>query len=619
MNSSVYASVAPRSSPKWPISNWVILSAWVLFAGSYVVVSFFGSRGATLTAYGDITQAGVALFAVVGLAVNARRASTRTKTFWLLLALGCGMWFTGQLVWTYFEVYLHHEVPNPFLGDVVLFLHPVPMMAALALHPDIRREGVNVWVRHLSFALLLVWWVYLYVFVVIPWQYVAPDVAQYGISYDRLAMIENLILATGFAVLMSRAKGKWKSIYAHLFSASVLYAAGSYATNVAIDDHMYYTGSPFDIPLVASFLWYGTAGIWAKKERPVQEEAIYSGEEINSWPARIAMVAVISIPLMAIWSEFWSSNSLPVGRFRFAVTQITLVVAALLIALRQSLVDRDRLRLIGSSQTAVENLRQFQTQMVQTEKLVSLGQLAAGAAHEINNPLTGILGYSDLLFDDPTLGERQRALADKIRTLTRRIRTLITNLLSFARQVPSEKTDLDVNLILANSVHLSNLDLRGIPVEVVTIPEKDIPPVFGDANHLLQVFFNLISNAVDAMEEVGGGKLILKTGYDSTRVLIEVSDTGPGIKALHQVFDPFYTTKPVGKGTGLGLSICYGIVQDHGGQIECFNRTEGGATFIVALPHTRAGLAGHTEAVEAEQELRRSLASDSQAAIIARK
>lgn len=607
MDSMAYPTAAPGPSRRWPKPNWILLSAWVLLAGSYTVLSLTVPKGQALTTYGDISECVVSLFATICLALNAKVNRGRTRTFWLLIALGCSMWFAGQLVWTYFEVILRKEVPNPFLGDVVLFLHPVPMMAALALHPDTRREGVNVHVRHLSFMLLLVWWVYLYVFVVIPWQYISPNVAQYGWSYDHLAMVENLILNAGFVLLMKKSSGRWRSIYMHLFVASVLYTAGSYVTNVAIDSHMYYTGSAFDVPLVVSFLWFGTAGILAFREMPIAIEGA-GIEDSSPWPGRIAMAAVITIPLMALWTEFSNSTPGDVHRFRLGVTQITLVVAALLITLRQSLVDRDRLRLIDASQTAVENLKQFQAQMIQTEKLVSLGQLAAGAAHEINNPLTGILGYSDVLLDDPTLGERQRALADKIRTLARRIRTLVTNLLSFARQVPSEKADLDLNLILANAVHLSNLDLRGVPIEVSMIPEKELPSVFGDANHLLQVLFNLISNAVDAMEESGGGHLMLKTGYDSTRVIVEVSDTGPGIKAPRQVFDPFYTTKPVGKGTGLGLSICYGIVQEHGGQIECFNRPEGGATFLVTLPHTRAGLAGQSDATETEQRLSQNLA-----------
>jgi signal transduction histidine kinase len=135
-----------------------------------------------------------------------------------------------------------------------------------------------------------------------------------------------------------------------------------------------------------------------------------------------------------------------------------------------------------------------------------------------------------------------------------------------------------------SALHLSNLDLRGKKIEVETLADMEMPPVRGDANQILQVFFNLMSNAVDALEEVGGGKLLIRTSHTSERAVVEFSDSGPGITSPHQVFDPFFTTKPVGKGTGLGLSICYGIVQEHGGRIECFNRPEGGATFVVELP-----------------------------------
>ncbi|MGH9757245.1 MAG: sensor histidine kinase, partial [Candidatus Acidiferrales bacterium] len=424
----------------------------------------------------------------------------------------------------------------------------------------------------------------LYMFVVIPWQYISPDVMRYGLSYDHLAVIEDLILTVGFAALWKRVRGPWREIYAHLFCASLLYAVASYVTNRAIDDLTYYTGSIFDLPLVASFVWFGTAGIVAHRLKPAPEIVEAPSHETNRWAARVATAAVLSVPLMALWSLLRSSDLPDVRTFRIGVTQGALVLIALMMFLRQSLVDRDRLRLLAASHQSFENLKQFQYQMIQTEKLVSLGQLAAGAAHEINNPLAGILGYSDLLVDDAALGERQRAVADKIRTLARRIKTLVTSLLSFARQVPSEKTQLNVNTIVASALHLSNLDLRGAPIDVANVADPDIPLIYGDANHILQVLFNLISNAVDAIDETGGGKLTVRTAHDPQYVRIEVSDTGPGIKSPQQVFDPFFTTKPVGKGTGLGLSICYGIVQDHGGRIECFNRPEGGATFVVELP-----------------------------------
>jgi signal transduction histidine kinase len=565
-------------------TGWALAAGWVLLVGSYSIVALTLPNGRGLTAFGDIVQCLAATFACGGLILNWGAAEKRTRVFWVLLSLGCLAWLTGQLIWTYFEVDLRQSVPNPFIGDVILFLHPVPMIGALALKPHDKRDDLNVHIGYLDFSLLLVWWVYLYLFVVIPWQYIAPNVLAYGWSYDHLAAIENLVLTVGFAVLITKARGAWKEIYAHLFSASLLYAAGSYITNRAIDRMDYYTGSPFDLPLVASFVWFGTAGIMAYRLKPSRETVSSRSNLSKKWAAVLAMTAVFSIPLMALWS-LWSTRNPPDMRmFRIGVTQVTLVVVALLIAMRQRLVDHDRIRLLDASHESFENLKHFQAQMVQTEKLVSLGQLAAGAAHEINNPLTGILGYSDLLVDDPTLGERQRVVAEKIRTLSRRIKTLVTSLLSFARRVPTEKLALDLNQVIASALHLSNLDLRGKHIEVRTDVDHALPQIFGDANQVLQVFFNLISNAVDALEEVGGGTLVIRSSHAHGKLSIEFSDTGPGIKSPQHVFDPFFTTKPVGKGTGLGLSICYGIVQEHGGRIECFNRPEGGATFLVEFP-----------------------------------
>ena len=460
---------------------WALTLSWVLLVGSYTVAALTVHNGPGLTAFGDVVQCLAAMFACGGLILNWRTTEKRTRVFWVLLTLGCFAWLVGQTIWTYFEVDLRQSVPNPFIGDVILFLHPVPMIGALALKPHDKRDDLNVHIGYLDFSLLLVWWVYLYLFIVIPWQYVAPNVLAYGWSYDHLAAIENLSLVVGFAVLITKARGAWKEVYAHLFSASLLYAAGSYITNRAIDRMDYYTGSPFDLPLVASFVWFGTAGIMAYRLKPPREVSASDGDRSKIWAARLAMTAVFSIPLMALWS-LWSTRNPPdVRMFRIGVTQVTLMVAALLIAMRQRLVDHDRIRLLEQSHESFENLKHFQAQMVQTEKLVSLGQLAAGAAHEINNPLTGILGYSDLLVDDPALGERQRVVAEKIRTLSRRIKTLVTSLLSFARRVPSEKLALDLNQVIASALHLSNLDLRGKHIQVQNEADPDLPHIYGDA------------------------------------------------------------------------------------------------------------------------------------------
>jgi two-component system NtrC family sensor kinase len=266
------------------------------------------------------------------------------------------------------------------------------------------------------------------------------------------------------------------------------------------------------------------------------------------------------------------------------VTLVAVCGGAALVFLRQHRVDQERLRLVGELKSSLENTKRLQSQLMHTEKLASLGQLAAGAAHEINNPLTAILGYSDLLIEESTAGERARGLGEKIREQARRTKELVTNLSSFARRVPAEKQLLDLNTVLSSAVQLRTLDLRGKNIRIELKSPAVLPAVRGDPNQLLQVIYHIISNAVDAMESGGGGVLTIRAMREKSNVAVEFSDDGPGIREPERVFDPFYTTKPVGKGTGLGLSICYGILQEHGGQITCKNRPDRGCTFRVELP-----------------------------------
>jgi two-component system NtrC family sensor kinase len=229
-------------------------------------------------------------------------------------------------------------------------------------------------------------------------------------------------------------------------------------------------------------------------------------------------------------------------------------------------------------------MKRLQSHAIQSEKMVALGQLVAGAAHEMNNPLTSILGYSDLLANDPALSDAPREMAGKIGNQARRTRRLVQNLLSFAQQSPGEKKPVNINALLTNAVQLRELDLMSHKIELMVDLEESLPGVWGDPNLLLQVFFHLMNNAVDALSEIGGGKVTVRTHREKNAVIVEVTDSGPGLKDPSRVFDPFYTTKPVGKGTGLGLSASYGIVQDHQGQINAHNRPQGGAVFVISLP-----------------------------------
>src|SRR3989442_5298750 len=571
--------------------GWVA-AVWAVVLGGYALAVMVLRPGQALTSFGDVVQCFIPLLANTGMLLNAGAHHWRRNVFWMLLALGCMFWMFGQFQWTYYEVYLRKPLPQVYLGDMVFFLRGIPVMAALALRPHHRRGDLRLRFEYLYFVMLLMWWIFLYVFFVFPWMYATPSASQYNYNYLLLANIQNLIIILAIAWFWLRTRGAWRKVYTHLFGAAATYMLSSMAINAAIAVDHYRTGSLYDLPLLASFLWYGTTGVVAYLNRnaldapgelgPMHDESEVARRE-GIVASRLATTAVLSLPFFALWTIEFSKDSSEVREFRLLVTVVAMVPLAFLVFLRQHLADSDRLRLLERTEQSMDNLQRLQTQLVQSEKLVSLGQLAAGAAHEINNPLTAILGYADLLTEDASAGESAKSLACKIRDQARRTKQLVTSLLSFARQVPAERTLLDINAVVTNALQLHALNLRNDHVRIETQLEPVLPGVRGDSTQLLQVFFNVLSNATDAMEE-SGGVLTVKTRRERSQVVILFSDMGPGILEPHRVFDPFYTTKPVGKGTGLGLSICYGLILEHEGLICCYNRPEGGATFRIELP-----------------------------------
>jgi len=570
---------------------WMV-GTWIFILVIYSAVSLSLKRGSEpLNTFGNVVQCIVPLLANAGLLLNAGTPHWRRNIFWMLLAMSCTLWMIGQFEWTYYEVHLHRPLPEMYPGDILFFLRGIPMIAAIALRPHLKRGEIRLRFGYLDFVLLLIWWTFLYVFVVLPWLYAKPVLGEYNQTFNIVTNVQNMVIVVGWAILWLQSSGAWRIVYANLFGASTIYMFSSLTINVAIDNHSYYTGSLYDLPLLSTFLWFAVAGVIAYQNQHRLDAPSENGydsdpaspSEQNIWPARLAMAAVISLPVFAIYTLRFSHDDPGVRDFRLMATLIASVPLAFLIFLRTHLADRDRSRLLAKSEQSIENLKRLQAQIVQSEKLVSLGQLAAGAAHEINNPLAAILGFSDLLADDPTVPDKARATASKIRDQARRTKILVGNLLS-------ERTLLDINTVVNNAVQLRALDLRSGTTRIELQLESVLPGVRGDGNQLMQVFFNIISNALEAMEAAKGGVLTVKTIRDRGNVVILFSDTGPGLRDPQRVFDPFYTTKPVGKGTGLGLSICYGIVQEHGGKILSYNRQEGGAVFRVELPAILAAL-----------------------------
>jgi two-component system NtrC family sensor kinase len=234
----------------------------------------------------------------------------------------------------------------------------------------------------------------------------------------------------------------------------------------------------------------------------------------------------------------------------------------------------------------VTDAASLQAKLMHAEKMAAVGQLVSGVAHEVNNPLTAILGFADLLMENPDLPDSARKDLRVILQEAQRTKQIVQNLLSFARQMPPQRKPVQLNAILKRTIQLRAYDFHSRGVAVSEHFQDDLPFVIGDSQQLQQVFLNILNNAYDAVRESGSGARInITTVRKGDFVEVSFRDNGHGVQQPDRIFDPFFTTKQVGEGTGLGLSICYGIVKEHGGEILCANNgAEPGATFTVRLP-----------------------------------
>ena len=560
---------------------------WAPILVSLVVIQAAGSLALAghrfaLAAFSNVLGCLLLGCAVLPYFLAALKTTGRMRVFWWLMGLGLSAWLSYGFLWMYFEVVLRRDVPGLFIGDAVLFLHFVPMMAALGLQPNLNQDDRELRLGSLDFAFLLLGWVFLYIYSVIPWQYVFPNPTAYDHNFNIAYLFEKAAFLGAVLLLWSRSSGAWKTMFAHWFGAGLLYSSSSYVANWAISHQRYYSGSLYDLPLVISMAWMSVPALLALQLQSQQAE---TGKLLprGVWTARLGMLAVSSLPVFAWFSLF--NHSIPAGvrTFRLALTLAAMLLMGALVFLKQHFLDIELMHLLRSSRKSFQDLQLLQTQLVQSEKLASMGQLVGGAAHELNNPLTAMLGYSELLATTELTTE-QRALSEKISQQAKRIRSLVASLLSFAKQVPTAKSAVDTNILLNTALRRCQSQLLSAKVQVSIELADVLPRVLGDSNQLLQVFAHIIGNAAHAMADRNGGTLTVITRPVGDSVSVEFSDTGPGIKEPAKVFDPFYTTRPVGQGTGLGLSMCYGIVQEHAGKIYCRNRPEGGATFIIELP-----------------------------------
>lgn len=323
---------------------------------------------------------------------------------------------------------------------------------------------------------------------------------------------------------------------------------------------------------------------------PIVWWAFQDGTSFEAW-RKYLVFSVISalVPNLLLVLLIVRTISRPLQRITLAAVQVTEGEYGTEVDLRKS---NDEIGLLADSFNEmsrkmaddIKQLQQLNEQLIRTEKLAAMGTLAAGVAHEVNNPLASISSLIQMMQSKDNLDERTRENLKLIQTQIQRITQVTKDMMDFARVRPAAKSLVDVNVLIEKSLRLASFDKSFQKLEINKNLAENLPKVFADGDQLQQVFLNLFLNARDAMPE--GGKIVIDTESLSSEIYIKITDSGSGIKSedAQKIFDPFFTTKPTGKGTGLGLAVCYGIITAHGGKIEVAPNDSLGTTFYIALP-----------------------------------
>ena len=567
---------------------WISLLVGLVLA--QVAASLFMPRGDALVIASDLIQGFLLLVATATFLPNTSRSRCPTlhiRLFWILMSMGMLFWLIYQGMWNYFEVIKRMDVPDPFLGDIVLFLHLVPMIAALAVLPHLHEDERDERVRMLDFTLLLTWWVFIYVYTVIPWQTVQVDEPAYNANLNLAYLIEKLLLLGALAILAYTAKGGWRQLYGQLLGASALYASSSYVATWAIGRKLYYSGSIYDIPLILSIAWMGAVPLLA--QRFDLSDSRPSRPVLGVWITRLSMLALFSLLWAALRAELDPKLPNAVKEFRITVSLLTMVVMGVVVFWRQRLL-RDELSLfLERSRRSFDDLKALQEKLIQSEKLASLGQLVGGAAHEINNPLTAMLGYSDLL-NVSTLPPQEQSHAAQIGEQVRRTTTLVASLLTFARQTPARFAAVNINSVLQTTVLLlaPQLEAEGNSVRLELAPS--LPPVLADSNQILHVCMHLAGQINARLKHGTNSTLMVHTHSEDNVVMVDffACDVASSEPSSGDPFSPLQSnlsplsSEGENKPSTLSLSACCRIVEEHGGRL-LQPSTAGNAAFRMEL------------------------------------
>ncbi len=536
--------------------------------------------------FGNLVQS---LLLVVLLVVTLRKAmatNDRTRLFWTFISLWAAGWLTGTLIWSWYEVVLQLPIPDLFLCDMLFFLLPVVLMGALAVLPHTLQHEGPLSFSWLDFLLLLLFWAYLYVVAVTPWQYATPDIPNYSRNFDLLYAMEGSLPAFTLFVLWHRTVGEWRRFYGLLSLGTAIWSVSVPLENHAITTNRYYSGSLFDLGDIVTILLFIVA-VAGADELPVPARKV-STRYIGLVASRVGMAAIYSLPLIAVW-VYWTNMPLPVKKFRLMATAVALIVLQLLGFLKRHLLDRELTSQWAKAQASYRNLQRSHALLVRTERLAAQVQLVSVAAHETSGPLTVILSESEMMSQDATLPQRVRSISANILSQARRT----TEGLNCLRQMSDEPQDardlLNLNNLLEDALQLRSPDIEQYDIMVIRNFETNLPPVIGSGNQLLHVFFCLIGRALDDLQQSRSGCLSVSSRTEGTKVVIQIAEVDGSLAQEHpRILDLFSHAKPAPDANTMALGACYSIVREHAGTLSYQLLSRGGSAFTVELPRAAA-------------------------------
>ncbi|MGA8087041.1 MAG: GGDEF domain-containing protein [Terracidiphilus sp.] len=316
---------------------------WIGMAATLTLVQAAASallpRGLALTATSDIALALVLIALVVAFALNAVPARGRLRVFWIMQSVGWFMLLIDQLWWMLYDLVLRKPLPLLFAGDVLLFLPGVMMLAGFLLRPHLEQSKRSARLGTLDFLLLMLWWVFFYVFLVTCWQYISPNVDLYNTNYDRLYLIEILVVLVVQSVLLRQSTGEWKRFYAFYLGAVLLGAICFSLENRAIELNTYFNGSWYDIPYLGSFAFFMIVAMQGRGLRLSRDPADREGH--GSWIGRLAILAVLSLPVIVLAAVLEPGVPLQIMHFRVLVTAVAMFAMAAMVFMKQKLLHQE--------------------------------------------------------------------------------------------------------------------------------------------------------------------------------------------------------------------------------------------------------------------------------------